>query len=71
MTQSQNKKSARSARDDESYEAAANIRRPKNPVWKHYQQGKEMSARHWQAICKYCDTHWEKGVIYEMENHLA
>ncbi|GES88694.1 ribonuclease H-like domain-containing protein [Rhizophagus clarus] len=65
------KKSARSARDDESYEAAANTKHPKNLVWKHYQQGKEMSTGYWQAICKYCNAHWGKEVIYKMENYLV
>ncbi|GES77679.1 hypothetical protein RCL_jg12490.t1 [Rhizophagus clarus] len=23
------------------------------------------------VTCKYCGIHWEKGVIYEIENHLA
>jgi hypothetical protein len=63
-------KSARSA-IDEIEPVPTNSGRPKNPVWVHYHQGKETSAGHWQATCKYCNTRWGKGVIYEMENHLA
>ncbi|CAB4440154.1 unnamed protein product [Rhizophagus irregularis] len=60
-------KSARSA-IDEIKPVPTNTGRPKNPVWEHYHQGKETSAGHWQATCKYCNAQWGKGVIYEMEN---
>ncbi|CAB4440041.1 unnamed protein product [Rhizophagus irregularis] len=63
-------KSARSA-IDEIKPVPTNTGRPKNPVWEHYHQGKETSAGHWQATCKYCNAQWGKGVIYEMENRLA
>ncbi|GBB83399.1 hypothetical protein RclHR1_10110011 [Rhizophagus clarus] len=30
-----------------------------------------MSTGYWQAICKYCNAHWGKEVIYKMENYLV
>jgi Protein of unknown function (DUF 659) len=63
-------KSTRSAVDEIEL-VPTNSGRPKNPVWEHYNKGKETSAGHWQATCKYCNARWGKGVIYEMENHLA
>lgn len=69
---SSNKKSRpTTAGDDEVVPVTANTGRPKNPVWEHYQQGKETSAGHWQATCKYCGTYRGKAVVYEMEIHLA
>ena len=44
--------------------------RPREEVWDDYNIDKK-NGKYYSIQCKYCSTHWQRGIPANMELHLA
>lgn len=45
--------------------------RPLGTIWEDIQQGEPVAPGKFAATCKYCGTHWTRGDVPKLEQHLS